>query len=368
VTASSGSGPGPVRLLVGTDKGLFLVHSPRAGAWRIEGPRLPGHSVLHAAVTPGRTREITVAARHNVWGAHLYRSTDGGGSFASLDSVPHHAPGRHATALKAIWSLAWTPDGSRLYAGIDPAGLFVSDDRGASWAPVESLNDHGTRGAWEPSRGLFAVHSLCIDQARPGHMVVAISAGGAYRSEDGGASWLPANVGVRAENLPERYPVAGHNVHRIVMHPADGGRLYRQCYNGTYRSDDGAASWSEVSAGLPSDFGYAIACDPHDPDTVFQVPESGADLRVTVDSKLRVFRSRDGGRHWASASDGLPQQDVYVTVLREAMDCDDSSPCGVYFGTSSGHLFASRDGGASWVCVAAFLPRILCVQALPADG
>jgi hypothetical protein len=175
-------------------------------------------------------------------------------------------------------------------------------------------------------------------------------------------------VGVRAENLPERYPVAGHNVHRIVMHPADGGRLYRQCYNGTYRSDDGAASWSEVSAGLPSDFGYAIACDPHDSDTVFQVPESGADLRVTVDSKLRVFRSRDGGRHWASASDGLPQQDVYVTVLREAMDCDDSSPCGVYFGTSSGHLFASRDGGASWVCVAAFLPRILCVQALPADG
>lgn len=364
----SGAGPGrdpAPALLVGTDKGLFLVRRDPGGTWRIEGPRLPGHSVLHAAVAPQDPAEITVAARHNVWGAHLYRSNDGGASFTSLDAVPQHAPGRYPTALKAIWNLAWSPDGGQLYAGIDPAGLFVSEDRGASWSPVAALNEHGTRGAWAPSRGLFAVHSICIDRQRPAHLVVGISAGGAYRSEDSGRSWEPANAGVRAENLPERFPIAGHNVHRIVMHPADGRRLYRQCYNGTYRSDDGAASWTEITAGLPSDFGYAIACDPHDPDTVFQVPESGADLRVTVDSRLRVYRSRDGGRSWASASSGLPQQDVYVTVLREAMDCDEARPCGVYFGTSSGHLFASRDGGGRWECLAAFLPRILCVRALP---
>lgn len=348
-------------LLVGTDKGLFVVRRD-AGGWRIEGPQLAGSSVLHVVQSPDRPQELHAAVRHNVWGAHLYRSADGGSSWTSLDAVPHHPPGRHATALKAVWGLAWTSD-NRLLAGIDPAGLFVSDDRGASWQDVTALNEHETRSAWEPSRGLFAVHSICAGPAGTGRLVVAVSAGGAYRSDDGGLTFSPANAGVRAENLPERYPVAGHNVHRIVMHAASG-RLYRQCYNGTYVSDDGGRQWTEVSAGLPSDFGYAIACDPNDEDTVFQVPESGADLRITVDAKLRVYRSRDAGRRWASASEGLPQQHVYVTVLREAMDTDAATPCGVYFGTSTGHLFASLDGAERWELVAAFLPRILSVRAL----
>jgi len=353
-------------LFVGTDKGLFIARQGAASdAWRIEGPHLPGQSVLHTVATPGRPLEWHAAVRHAVWGAHLYRSSDGGSNWESLSAVPHHAPGRHKESLKAIWSLAWTPDGQRLLAGIDPAGLFASEDRGATWAPVAGLNDHPTRGAWEPSRGLFAVHSVCIDAQDPQNMVVGISAGGAYRSSDGGASWSPANVGVRAENLPQPHPVAGHNVHRIVMHPRDGRRLYRQCYNGTYRSDDGGERWTEITAGLPSDFGYAIACDPGDRDTVFQVPESGADLRVTVDARLRVYRSRDAGGHWVSASAGLPQQHVYVTVLREAMSTDDATPCGVYFGTSTGHLFASRDGGEHWQLVAGFLPRVLSVRAAP---
>jgi photosystem II stability/assembly factor-like uncharacterized protein len=264
--------------------------------------------------------------------------------------------------MKAVWGLAWTPDASRLFAGIDPAGLFVSEDEGATWQDVTGLNEHPTRRAWEPSRGLFAMHSLCIHPGDPRRLLVAISAGGAYRSEDGGGSWAPANAGVRAENLPERYPQAGHNVHRIVMHPVTG-RLYRQCYNGTYRSDDWGERWTEITAGLPSDFGYAIACDPHDPDTVFQVPESSAELRTTVDAKLRVYRSTDSGASWASASDGLPEEHVYVTVLREAMGTDLNSPCGVYFGTSTGHLFASLDRGDHWELAAAFLPRILSVRA-----
>jgi hypothetical protein len=366
VTAADPQTSRDVKLLVGTDKGLFVLRSNDAGGpWTIDGPQLPGHSVLCVAETPGRPHELLASARHNVWGAHLYRSTDGGAGWVSLDRAPHHPPGRHDSSLKSIWGLAWTPDGSRLFAGIDPVGLFVSEDRGASWQDVVSLNEHPTRSAWEPSRGIFAVHSICIHRDEPRDMIVAISAGGAYRSQDGGASWTPANRGVRAENFPDRYVEVGQNVHRIVMH-GPTGRLYRQCYNGSYRSDDGGREWTEITAGLPSDFGYAIACDPNDADTVFQIPESGADLRMTVDARLRVFRSRDGGGNWASASNGLPQEHVYVTVLREAMDTDPFTPCSVYFGTSTGHLFASRDRGDSWTLVAGFLPRILCVKALPA--
>ncbi|HSN72127.1 MAG TPA: hypothetical protein VLT59_11485 [Steroidobacteraceae bacterium] len=364
-TASERTADTPVTLFVGTDKGLFRLHSERERrAWRIDGPHLPGYRILDLCQAPDAPAELYVAVEHDVWGAHVYRSDDAGDHWGSLATVPHHPPGRHRRAIKAIWSLAFTPDGSRLYAGIDPVGLFVSSDRGAAWSDIVALNEHATRDCWEPSKGIFAVHSICVDASDPRRLVVAISAGGVYRSEDGGETWAPANAGVRAENLPNRYPVAGHNVHRVVMHPTLTQRLYRQCYNGTYRSDDGARQWVEITAGLPSDFGYAIATDPNDPDTVFQIPESGAELRTTVDGKLRVFRSRDGGRHWESASSGLPAGHAWITVLREAVDVDRCSPCGVYFGTSSGHLFATRDAGDSWQLIAEYLPRILSVTAL----
>jgi photosystem II stability/assembly factor-like uncharacterized protein len=359
---SGGAKPGST-LFVGTEKGLFRIHAEGDPARvSIDGPHLAGQRVLCVLATPGRTGEVTAAVDHPVWGAHLYRSVDGGAQWASLDATPQHPAGRHRSTFRSVWHLAWTPDGSRLYAGIDPAGLFVSEDGGASWRDLPALNEHPTRAAWEPSRGLFALHSICVDRRDPTHLVVAISAGGAYRSTDGGESWAPANAGVRAENLPERYPEAGHNVHRVVMHPADGRRLYRQCYNGTYRSDDGAATWTEVTDGLPSDFGYAIACDPADPDVVYQIPESSSHLRTAVDGRLRVYRSRDGGRHWSSASNGLPQQHAYVTVLREAMDADIAASGRVAFGTSSGHVFLTRDHGEHWEVAAEFLPRVLAVR------
>jgi hypothetical protein len=352
-----------VMLLVGTEKGLFRVRPGRGSDDpSVDGPHLAGQRILHTVHAPMNPRELLAAVDHPVWGSHIHRSRDGGGQWDSLDATPRHPALRHGQRLNTIWHLAWSPDGSRLYAGIDPAGLFVSDDQGASWSDVPSLNEHQTRGAWEPSRGLFAVHSICVDRQDPEHIVVAVSAGGAYRSEDGGASWHPANSGVRAENLPERYPVAGHNVHRVVMHPADGRRLYRQCYNGTYRSDDGGRQWTEITAGLPSDFGYAIACDPLDPDTVFQVPESSSHLRAAVDGRLRVFRSSDAGRTWTSASSGLPQRHAYVTVLRDALDASALLPGYLCFGTSSGHLFLSRDLGDHWELLADFLPRILSVR------
>jgi photosystem II stability/assembly factor-like uncharacterized protein len=353
---------------VGTDKGLFRLHSDGAsGAWHIDGPHLAGYRILHTAVAPGRPRDLLAAADHPVWGSHVYSSSDGGEHWTSLAATPQHPPGRHGRVFRSIWHLAWSPDGSTLYAGIDPAGLFRSDDRGESWRDVPALNEHETRSAWEPSRGLFALHSICIDRQDPRHLVVAVSAGGVYRSMDAGRSWSPANAGVRAENLPDRFPVAGHNVHRVVMHPLDGRRLYRQCYNGTYRSDDGGRTWHEITDGLPSDFGYAIACDPFDPDTVFQIPESSSHLRTAVDGRLRVFRSTDAGSSWISASEGLPQRHAYVTVLRDAMDADARAPGRLAFGTSSGHVFATRDHGDRWELAAEFLPRVSSVRYVPRE-
>ena len=352
-------------VLIGTRKGLFIARH-RAGQWELDGPHIAGYEIMHArpvAGPAGSPALIYAAARHPIWGAHLYRSEDGGVQWASLPHAPQHPPGRRPTALKAVWGLAQAADG-RLYAGIDPAGLFYSDDQAASWHPVEALNEHSTREQWEPARGGFSVHSIQPHPHDPDRLWVAVSAGGVYRSEDRGQSWSACNRGIPARNRPNPEPIAGHNIHRLVMHPRRPDRLYRQCYHGTWRSDDGGQSWTDITAGLPGDFGYAIAVDPHEPDGVFQIPESDAHMRSVVDGRLRVYRSRDAGQTWMDSSAGLPQKDAWVTVLREALETDQAQPCGVYFGTSSGHVFASLDAGESWQCIAEFLPRVLSVRAL----
>lgn len=357
---------GSLVLFVGTQKGLFLARSDcRDGRWTLEGPHIAGYEILHAWLDPRDQTTAYAAAYHVVWGTHIYRSDDRGKTWTSLGGAPSHAPGNPDQPVKAIWYLepGHASHPAMLYAGIDPPGLFVSEDRGESWTPVSSLNQHPTRNTWEPARGAFAIHSICVNPLQPHRMYAAVSAGGVYRTDDGGQRWVPANRGVRAENLHERYPETGHNVHRLIMHPAQPERLYRQCYNGTYRSDDGAETWVEITEGLPSDFGYAIATDPHDPDTVFQIPEESSHMRTTVGGKLRVYRSTNAGASWEPLTNGLPQKHVYVTVLREAMDTDDLQPCGVYFGTSGGHLFASPDAGEHWELIANFLPRILSVKA-----
>lgn len=355
-----------VVLFVGTQKGLFVLRSDATRErWTLEGPHMAGYEISHAWLEPRDARTGYAAAYHVVWGPHIYRSDDAGANWKSLPAVPHHAPGEYASSVKSIWNIARADpeDRGALYAGIDPPGLFKSRDGGESWEPVLPLNRHPTKSHWEPARGIFALHSICVESRDPRQIYVAISAGGVYLSEDGGSTWSSANRGVRATHLPDPFPEAGHNVHRILLHPARRGRLYRQCYSGIYRSDDGAKSWIEITSGLPSDFGYAIAVDPHDADIVFQIPEESSHMRAAVDGKLRVYRSIDAGRNWQPLTFGLPQQHAYVSVLRDAMDSDSLHPCGVYFGTTSGHLFATRDGGERWEQIAAFLPRILSVKA-----
>ena len=354
-----------VTLLVGTRKGLFRIESDGSrGQWRLEGPFLAGNEILHVTRLSGTPARLLAATNHPIWGAHLFASEDGGRDWRPLEATPQFPVGSGVPGLKAIWFLASEPQGDGVYAGIDPAGLFYSADNGQSWKPVNGLNAHPTRSRWEPARGGFSVHSIRIDPRDTRRMVVAVSAGGVFRSVDRGLTWTPANRGVRAENLPGKYPELGHNVHRVILAPSEPERLYRQCYNGTYRSDDFGLSWTEITAGLPSDFGYALAVDPACADTLFQVPESGSHMRAAVDGKLRVFKSQDGGASWCSASEGLPQAHAYVSVLREAMDTDCCTPCGVYFGTTSGHVFASPDGADHWQLVASYLPRVLCVKAL----
>ena len=349
-----------VRLLVGTKRGLFIFLSDEARAsWRSSGPHLIGREVYHATYD-AITNTIWAATDHPVWGAHLHTSSDNGETWQLLENAPHYADER---GLKAIWFVE--PRGHRVYAGIEPAGLFVSDDAGESWQAVDSLNNHPTTRTWQAAGGGLALHSVIVDPTNDQRIFCAVSAGGVYRSDDGGQSWRALNRNVRADFQPEQFPEAGQCVHKLLQHPHQPDRLYQQNHCGTYRSDDAGETWIEITAGLPSDFGYALAINANDPDTVFVIPEESSHMRATIDGKLRVYRSRNAGASWEALTRGLPQENAYVTVLREGMAADGLDPCGFYFGTSSGHLFGSADCGENWVMIAGFLPKILSVYAGP---
>ena len=349
-----------VVLLVGTKRGLFTFESDHARrTWRSSGPHLLGREVYHAMVDP-RDGTTWAATDHAVWGAHLHTSPDFGESWSTLESAPHYGE----RALKAIWFVAPGPATSpeTMYAGIEPAGLFVSHDRGASWQSVDSLNTHATTTTWQPAGGGLALHSVFVDPSDEKRIYCAVSAGGVYRSDDGGDSWLPVNRNVRADFQPQQYPEAGQCVHKLLQHPLKPERLYQQNHCGVYRSDDGGENWHEITNELPSDFGYALALDAHDPDTLYVIPEESSHMRATIEGRLRVYRSRDAGSNWQALTNGLPQENAYVSILREGMCADELDPCGIYFGTSSGHLFASNDRGDSWTMLAGFLPKILSVS------
>jgi hypothetical protein len=349
-------------LLVGTRRGLFIARSADRRDWTLEGPHLEGREVYHAIADP-RTGAFWAATDHAVWGPHVHRSDDQGRSWQVLDAAPHHPDDR---GLEAIWFLAPGPPDQpdTLWAGIEPAGLFVTWDAGGSWEGVAALNDHPTNSSWQPAGGGLALGGIQHDPADPARIYCSLSAGGVYRSDDGGASWTPANRGVRADFLPRTYPETGQCVHKLRLHPARPDRLYQQNHCGVYRSDDRGENWAEITDGLPSDFGYALALDPADPDVAYVIPEESSHMRATCDGRLRVYRTDDAGATWQPLTRGLPQEHAYVSVLRDAMANDRLDPVGLYFGTSTGHLFASADRGESWSSVAGFLPKILSVGAV----
>jgi photosystem II stability/assembly factor-like uncharacterized protein len=363
---------GDVLLLVGTTKGAFLLRSARARArFDAGGPHFPGHS-LYAMAYDSRD------GRHRIWaapssahfGSVLSSSDDFGRTWTRPERPAVRFPEETGAELRQIWQIApgRAEEPETLYCGVEPAALFESHDGGESFSLVRGLWNHPHRPRWTPGGGGLCLHTILPDPADGKRLTVAISTGGVYRSEDGGASWKASNRGVRADFLPERYPEFGQCVHKIVQPASRPARLFLQNHFGLYRSDDAGQSWKDVARGVPSDFGFAMAGHPRDPDTVYVVPLESDEFRCTPEGKLRVYRSRDAGASWQPLSTGLPQRGAFETVLRDAMATDTLDPAGVYFGTRSGKLFASRSEGRRWQRIADGLPPVTCVRAVVVEN
>jgi hypothetical protein len=360
-------GEGDVVLLVGTMKGAFLAWSDATRReWRLEGPHFRGESVYAMAMDQrGGRRRMLAGTRSMHWGAVVRTSDDLGASWSEPDRQNVRFPEGSDDALVNIWQLRPGRDSEPdvLYCGVEPAALFESRDGGESWSPVEGLLNHEHRKRWMPGGGGLCLHTIVPDPADAQRMGVAISTGGFYRTEDGGRSWEPRNVGVRAVFLPDQYPEFGQCVHKVVHHPSRPERLFLQNHWGLYRSDDWGDQWHDVANGVPSDFGFAMEMHPHDADTVYIVPLDSDQFRCVPDARLRVYRTRDAGASWAPLETGLPQHDAYDTVLRDALAADRHDPAGIYFGTRGGRLYGSADDGESWTEIAADLPSIVCIKA-----
>jgi hypothetical protein len=357
---------GSVLLLVGTMKGAFLLWSDETRKkWRVEGPHFRGESVYAMAHDNRAGRNRTFAATRNFhWGGVLRSSDDYGRTWSSPERQNVRFPADSGLALVQIWQVAAgrpsEPD--VLYCGVEPAALFESHDAGESWEPVEGLLNHDQRQYWQPGAGGLCLHTIIPDPNDPKRMLIAISAAGVYRTDDGGKSWRPRNVGVRAEFLPDKYPEFGQCVHKVVHHPARPERLFLQNHWGLYRTDDWGDNWKDIANGVPSDFGFAMTMHPKDLDTVYIVPLESDEFRCTPEAKLRVYRTTNAGGSWEPLSDGLPQSGAYETVLRDALAVDSLDPAGIYFGTRSGKLFGSSDEGGSWREIADGLPPVVCVK------
>jgi photosystem II stability/assembly factor-like uncharacterized protein len=356
-----------VRLLVGTKKGAFILESDAARAdWSTSGPLCEGWPVHDLIVEPG-TGAI-LAATGNAWyGPAVWRSEDGGSSWTHSSSGITY--GDDGPPITTIWSLATTPDGAIL-AGVEPAGLFRSTDRGATWTHVEGLTNHPTRATWEPGAGGLILHTIIPHPTDTDRTWVGISAVGVFETRDGGTSWEPRNVGVRAEFNPEdRFPETGQCVHKFAMAAGEPETLYQRNHNGVYRSDDGSATWQEITGELPTDFGFSMVAHPRDPDTCWVIPLSTPEEgRFMPGAHTAVWRTHDRGASWICSDEGLPTHDAYLSVLREAMARDTLEPVGVTFGTSTGQLWHSSDDGTSWRMITDTLPEIWAVEAAVVDG
>jgi photosystem II stability/assembly factor-like uncharacterized protein len=356
-----------VLILVGTKKGVFVLESDAARqSWELRGPYCETWPMNHVIADPA-TGTILAGGGSEWFGPAVWKSGDLGATWTHSSAGLAYPEGE--TPIKAVWSLARS--GSSLYAGVDPAGLFRSDDGGETWSHLPGLRSHPSRPHWNPGGAGLILHSLLPHPDDGKRLWVGISAAGVFHTADGGETWETRNRGTRADFMPEdqRYPEFGQCVHCLVMAPGMPDRLYQQNHCGMYRSDDGGRQWTSIEAGLPSSFGFPAAAHPRDPSTLYLLPLNGDSAgRYVPDGKAAVWRTRDGGETWEDLRTGLPQGNTYFGVLRQAMATDQLEPAGVYFGTSTGSLYASADEGDSWSCVAQHLPTVLSVETLVVEA
>jgi photosystem II stability/assembly factor-like uncharacterized protein len=382
-----------VRVLVGTRKGAFILTSDgKREKWDISGPHFAGWEMYHMKGSPADPNRIYASQSSGWFGQIIQRSDDGGKTWHQPGTPAREpvAPGPPASAsnkfaydasanpltthqwydgtqhpweFKRVWHLEPSlTDPDTVYAGVEDAALFRSTDGGESWKELPGLRGHGTGPKWQPGAGGMCLHTIILDPSNPDRIFIAISAAGAFRTDDGGKTWKPINRGLYSQYIPDPRAEVGHCVHHVAMNPSRPNVLFMQKHWDVMRSDDAGDNWKEISGNLPTDFGFVIDVHAHEPETVYVVPIKSDSEHFVPDGKLRVFRSRSGGNEWEALSRGLPQKDCYVNVLRDAMAVDSLDQCGVYFGTSGGQVYASADAGDSWAPIVRDLPAVLSVE------
>ncbi len=363
-----------IRVLAGTRKGAFLLTSDgKRDKWEISGPHFAGWEMYHLKGSPVDPDRIYASQSSGWFGQTMQRSNDGGKTWETIDNkfIYDGVPGTHQWydgtphpwEFKRVWHLEPSlTDPDTVYAGVEDAAMFKTTDGGKSWHELSGLRGHGSGPRWQPGAGGMCLHTILIDPSNHNRIFIAISAAGAFRSDDGGQSWKPINKGLYSKYIPEPTAEVGHCVHRIAMHPSRPNVLFMQKHWDVMRSDNGGESWEKISGNLPTDFGFVIDVHAHEPETVYVVPIKSDSEHFPLDGQLRVYRSRTGGNEWEALTNGLPQSNCYVNILREAMDIDILDPCGIYFGTTGGQVYASSNAGDSWVAIARDLPPVLSVE------
>jgi len=387
-----------VRVLVGTRKGAFILTSDgKRQRWDVRGPHFGGWEVYHLKGSPVDPDRIYASQTSGWFGQIIQRSDDGGktwhqpgtpageeakspegfpmgesNKFVYNTSAESGKPltthqwydgTQHPWEFKRVWHLEPSlSDPETVYAGVEDAALFRSTDGGKNWHELASLRGHGTGPQWSPGAGGMGLHTILIDPKNPNRIFIAISSAGTFRTDDGGKTWKAINRGLRSQYIPDPDAEVGHCVHRIALHASRPNVLFMQKHWDVMRSDDGGDSWHEVSGNLPSDFGFPIEVHAHEPETVYVVPITSDSLHYPPEGKLRVYRSRSGGNDWEPLTGGLPQENCYVNVLRDATCVDSLDPCGVYFGTTGGQVYASPDGGDRWTPIVRDLPAVVSVE------
>ena len=372
MTSSGGKSSVPVQ--VGTRKGAIVLTSDgKRDRWDVSGPHFGGWEIYHVKGSPADPNRLYASQSSGWFGQLIQRSNDGGKTWDPVGNkfVYEGVPGTHqwydGTAhpweFKRVWHLEPSlTDPDTVYAGVEDAAMFQTTDGGQTWSELPGLREHGSGSAWQPGAGGLCLHTILLDPVNPKRMFIAISAAGAFRTDDGGKTWLPINKGLRSAQIPDQDAEVGHCVHRIAMHNSRPQVLFMQKHWDIMRTDNAGDVWREVSGNRPTDFGFVIDVHTHEPETIYVVPIKSDSEHYPPDGKLRVYRSRSGGNEWEALTNGLPQRDCYVNVLRDAMAVDSLEPCGIYFGTTGGQVYSSADSGNSWEPIVRDLPAVLSVE------